>query len=59
MQDPPARHRLSPRLDDLRDGHLPQMTQEGMFFLGVVLGMLLHAVIKVFIGLIKMALLAL
>ena len=32
------------------------MTQEGMFFLGVVLGMLLHAVIKVFIGMIKMAL---
>jgi hypothetical protein len=32
------------------------MTQEGMFFLGVVLGMLLNALIKVFIGLIKMAL---
>ena len=27
-----------------------------MFFFGVVLGMLLHAVIKVFIGLIKMPL---
>ena len=39
--------------------HLPSMTQEGLFFLGVVLGMLLHAVIKVFIGLIKMAFLAL
>ena len=35
------------------------MTQEGMFLFGVVLGLLLHAVIKVFIGLIKMALLAL
>ena len=32
------------------------MTEEGMFLFGVVLGILLHAVIKVVIGLIKMAL---
>jgi hypothetical protein len=32
------------------------MTEEGMFLFGVVLGMLLHAVIKVFVGLIKKAL---
>jgi len=35
------------------------MTEEGMFLLGVVLGMLLHAGAKILIGLIKMALLAL
>jgi hypothetical protein len=35
------------------------MTEEGMFLLGIVMGMLLHAGAKILIGLIKIALLAL
>jgi len=59
VQNPPARHRLPLHLDDLRHGDRTQMTEEGMFLFGVVLGMLLHAGAKILIGLIKMALLAL
>jgi len=35
------------------------MTEEGMFLLGNVMGILLHAATKILIGLIKMALIAL
>jgi hypothetical protein len=35
------------------------MTEEGMFLLGIVMGILLHAATKILIGIIKMALMAL
>ena len=35
------------------------MTEEGVFFLGVVLGILLHAVVKILLGLFKAAALGL
>jgi hypothetical protein len=41
-------------LDDFRHGHHSEMTEEGMFLFGVVLGILPHAVIKVVIGILKM-----
>jgi len=56
MQDVAACNRLPLGLDDLRHGDRTKMTEEGMFLFGVVLGILLHAVIKVFVGIIKMAL---
>jgi hypothetical protein len=37
----------------------PKMTEEGMFLLGIVMGILLHAATKILIGLIKVALIAL
>jgi hypothetical protein len=53
MQDFAARHRLSARLDDFRHGHHSEMTEEGLFFLGVILGILLHAAVKIVLGLLK------
>jgi len=59
VQDVSAPHRQLPHPDDLCHRREPKMTEEGMFLLGIVMGILLHAATKILIGLIKMALIAL
>ncbi|NBX69425.1 MAG: hypothetical protein EBR01_10740 [Proteobacteria bacterium] len=59
MQDVSAPHRQHSHPDDFRHRGEPKMTEEGMFLLGIVMGILLHAATKILIGLIKMALIAL
>ena len=59
MQDVSAPHRQFPHPHDFRYRREPKMTEEGMFLLGIVMGILLHAATKILIGLIKMALIAL
>jgi len=53
MQDPAGGHRLPPHLDDLCDGDQSEMSEEGLFLLGVGFGFLLYAVAKIFLGLFR------
>jgi len=59
VQDPSEPHRQHSHPHDFRHRREPKMTEEGMFLLGIVMGILLHAATKILIGLIKMALIAL
>jgi hypothetical protein len=59
LQDPSTPHRQHSHPYDLCHRREPKMTEEGMFLLGIVMGILLDAATKIFTGLIKMSLIGL